>query len=90
VILQRIGTPTIDCDGIKIHVYYSSGSAHFEYGDTADTVLARADEALYAKKAARSVSPLKPAAQVSGPPLCIGSELSNREPRTAEAIWRRS
>jgi diguanylate cyclase (GGDEF)-like protein len=90
VILQRIGTPTIDCDGIKIHVCYSSGSAHFEYGDTAETLLARADEVLYAKKAARSAGPSKPAAQISNLPLRIGSELSNGEARTAEAIWRRS
>jgi diguanylate cyclase (GGDEF)-like protein len=89
VILQRIGTPTIDCDGIKIHVCYSSG-AHFEYGDTAETLLARADEVLYAKKAARSAGPSKPAAQISSLPLRIGFELSNREARIAEAIWRRS
>jgi hypothetical protein len=88
--LQRIGTPTIDCDGIKIHVRYSSGSAHFEYGDTAETILARADEALYAKKAARSAGPSKPAPQISSLPLRIGSGLSNKEARTAEAIWRRS
>jgi diguanylate cyclase (GGDEF)-like protein len=89
VILQRIGTPTIDCDGIKIHVCHSSGGAHFEYGDTAETILSRADEVLYAKKAARSASP-NSATQISRLPLRIGSGLSNSEARTAEAIWRRS
>src|SRR6201996_232053 len=57
VILQRIGTPAVDCNGIKIHVCYSSGAAHFECGDTAEKMLLRADEVLYAKKAARSTSP---------------------------------
>lgn len=59
VILQRIGTPSIQHDGTKIHVCYSSGSAHWEYGDTVETVLSRADQVLYAKKAARSASPPK-------------------------------
>lgn len=59
VILQRIGTPTIQHDGIKIHICYSSGNAHFEYGDTSEKILSRADEVLYAKKAARSSTPPK-------------------------------
>jgi diguanylate cyclase (GGDEF)-like protein len=57
IILQRVGTPTIQHDGIKIHICYSSGSAHFEYGDTGEKILSRADEVLYAKKAARSSTP---------------------------------
>jgi diguanylate cyclase (GGDEF)-like protein len=83
VILQRIGTPTVNCDGIKIHVCYSSGAAHFEYGDTAEKILSRADEVLYAKKAARSTSP-KSVTPISNLPLRIGSQLSNREARAAE------
>jgi len=89
VILQRIGTPTIPCDGIKIHVCYSSGSAQYEPGDTSETLLARADEVLYAKKAARSGGPPKLPPQVSMPAR-TPSELPIREARTAEAIWRRS
>jgi diguanylate cyclase (GGDEF)-like protein len=88
VILQRIGTPALHCDGIKIHVSYSSGSAHYEYGDTREKILARADEALYAKKAARSTAPPNRLSHVAKP-LRIGSELSCTESRTAEA-WRRS
>src|SRR6202041_3450260 len=65
VILQRIGTPTIQCDGIKVHVCYSSGSAQYEPGDTSETFLARADEVLYAKKAARSGGPPKLTPQMS-------------------------
>jgi diguanylate cyclase (GGDEF)-like protein len=57
VILQRVGTPTIQHDGIKIHICYSSGSSHFEHGDTSEKILSRADEVLYAKKAARSSTP---------------------------------
>jgi diguanylate cyclase (GGDEF)-like protein len=59
VILQRIGTPAIQCEGITIHVCSSSGSAQYEYGDTVETLLSRADELLYAKKAARSADPAK-------------------------------
>jgi diguanylate cyclase (GGDEF)-like protein len=59
VILQRIGTPAIQSEGITIHVCYSSGSAQYEYGDTVETLLSRADEFLYAKKAVRSGDPPK-------------------------------
>jgi diguanylate cyclase (GGDEF)-like protein len=59
VILQRIGTPAIQCDGITIHICYSSGSAQYEYADTVETLISRADEFLYAKKAARSGDPPK-------------------------------
>lgn len=53
VILQRIGTPIIECNREKIHVCYSSGIAQYQYGDTSESLLSRADEVLYAKKAAR-------------------------------------
>jgi diguanylate cyclase (GGDEF)-like protein len=89
VILQRIGTPSIHSDGIKIHVCYSTGSAHYEHGDTAETILSRADALLYAKKAARSGSPPK-LSQMKIPAPRSVSELPIREARTAEAIWRRS
>jgi len=90
VILQRIGTPTIQCDGIKVHVCYSSGSAQYEPGDTSETFLARADEVLYAKKAARSGGPPKLTPQMSMLAPRATSELPIREARTTEAIWRRS
>jgi diguanylate cyclase (GGDEF)-like protein len=89
VILQRIGTPTIDCDGIKIHVCYSNGTAQYEYGDTGETILSRADEVLYRKKAVRSGSQRLPP-QTSLAVRGAGSELPIKEARTAEAIWRRS
>jgi diguanylate cyclase (GGDEF)-like protein len=89
VILQRIGTPAIHCDGIKIHVCYSSGTAQHEFGDTCEKLLARADEVLYAKKAARSLNPSKSPTPTTGPALRVASELSKREAKTAEAIWRR-
>jgi diguanylate cyclase (GGDEF)-like protein len=89
VILQRIGTPTIQCDGIRIHICYSSGSAQYQYGDTAETILSRADEVLYAKKAARSGGPPKPTPQQTVTVPRADSGLSIKEARTAEATWRR-
>jgi diguanylate cyclase (GGDEF)-like protein len=90
VILQRIGTPAIHCDGIKVHVCYSSGSAHYEFGDTCEKILARADALLYAKKAARSSSPPKSLPQLSSSAPRTDPVLSHRETRTVEPAWRRS
>jgi diguanylate cyclase (GGDEF)-like protein len=89
VILQRIGTPAIQWDGIRIHICYSSGSAQYQYGDTAETILSRADEVLYAKKAARSGGPPKPSPQQTVTVPRADSGLSIKEARTAEATWRR-
>jgi diguanylate cyclase (GGDEF)-like protein len=89
VILQRIGTPAIDCNGIRIHVCSSSGIAQYEYGDSNETILARADEVLYAKKAARAGTPPKLPS-----PLSIASSLTGELPIragwTTEPVWRRS
>jgi diguanylate cyclase (GGDEF)-like protein len=90
VILQRIGTPAIQCDGITIHVCSSSGSAQYQHGDTCETLLSRADQVLYAKKAARSASPPKLPARLSIPAPRVASELPIREARIAEATWRTS
>jgi diguanylate cyclase (GGDEF)-like protein len=90
VILERIGTPAIHCDGIKIHVCSSSGSAQYEYGDTSETILARADEVLYAKKAARGGSAPKLPSRLSVPALQPISGLPTRAGWTADAITRRS
>jgi diguanylate cyclase (GGDEF)-like protein len=80
VILQRIGTPNFQHDGITIHVCYSSGSAQCEYGDTSESLLTRADEVLYAKKAAR-----KSQSTLSS----IANELPIKGARLAEANWRK-
>jgi diguanylate cyclase (GGDEF)-like protein len=56
VILSRIGTLEIEFHREKISVCYSTGRAHYQYGDTAEALLGRADEALYAEKAARRQS----------------------------------
>jgi diguanylate cyclase (GGDEF)-like protein len=53
VILSRIGTLEIEFNREKISVCYSTGRAHYQYSDTAEALLGRADEALYAEKAAR-------------------------------------
>jgi hypothetical protein len=83
VILQRIGTPAFYHEGIKINVCYSSGNAHYQYGDASETMLARADEQLYAKKAARTTTPPKS-------PLRLISEPAIKAPRSLEPSWRRS
>ncbi len=83
VILQRIGTPAFYHEGIKINVCYSSGSAHYQYGDASETLLARADEQLYAKKAARTSTPPKA-------PIRLISEPAIKAPRSLEPSWRRS
>ncbi len=85
VILQRIGTPAIQCDGITIHVCYSSGSAQYEYGDTVETLLSRADEFLYAKKAARSADQPKLPPRPTTPAPSAAFEFSSEEARVAEA-----
>jgi len=85
VILQRIGTPAIQCAGITIHVCYSSGSAQYEYGDTVETLLSRADELLYAKKAARSADRPKLAPRLAVPAPSAAFEFSNEEARLVEA-----
>ena len=90
VILERLGTPAIHCDGIKIHVCSSSGNAQYEYGDTSETLMARADEALYAKKAARGGSAPKLPSAPSISASHAGSELPFRTGWTSEAILRRS
>ena len=85
VILQRIGTPAIQCAGITIHVCYSSGSAQYEYGDTVETLLSRADELLYAKKAARSADRTKLPPRPTIPASSAAFEFSNEEARLVEA-----
>jgi diguanylate cyclase (GGDEF)-like protein len=52
-ILSRIETPKIEFAGQKIPVQYSTGRAHYQYSDTMESLLGRADETLYAEKAAR-------------------------------------
>jgi diguanylate cyclase (GGDEF)-like protein len=53
IILERTGAPKIEFNGEKIEIRYSTGSAQYQYSDTAEAMLARADQVLYAKKQAR-------------------------------------
>jgi diguanylate cyclase (GGDEF)-like protein len=52
-ILSRIGIPEFEFNGQKIPVRYSVGRSHYQYSDTSKALLGRADDALYAQKAAR-------------------------------------
>lgn len=53
VILSRIQSPEIEYRGEKISIGYSFGRAHYQYTDTAKTLIARADQVLYAAKSSR-------------------------------------
>jgi diguanylate cyclase (GGDEF)-like protein len=53
IILERTGAPKIEFNGEKIEIRYSTGTAQYQYSDTAEAMLARADQVLYAKKQAR-------------------------------------
>jgi diguanylate cyclase (GGDEF)-like protein len=53
VILARIGSPQIRFNNQQISVCYSVGRAHHQVCDTAESMLGRADEVLYAEKAGR-------------------------------------
>jgi diguanylate cyclase (GGDEF)-like protein len=52
-ILQRIGSPELRWNGQPISIRYSIGRAHHQVCDTKESMMQRADEVLYAAKAAR-------------------------------------
>jgi diguanylate cyclase (GGDEF)-like protein len=52
-ILSRIGSPEFRFNRQVMKVRYSIGRAHYQPTDTIQTILARADESLYAAKASR-------------------------------------
>jgi len=51
--LARIRSLHLDFDGRKIHITFSAGWVGYQDGETPETLLHRADEALYADKRAR-------------------------------------
>src|ERR1700742_4210722 len=53
VIIERTGTPQIEFNGEKIPICYSVGIAQYQFSDTSEQMLARADQVLYVKKQAR-------------------------------------
>jgi len=61
LVLERIGGIEIFCHGQKVPVRYSAGWKEYAPGDKPDSMLAAADEALYANKRAVK-SPVLPAA----------------------------
>jgi len=74
VIIERTGTPQIEFNGEKIHVCYSVGIAQYQYSDTSEGMLARADQVLYVKKqarpAAKTVANIAKHAESLDPDLC--------------------
>ncbi len=52
-ILSRLGAPEVLVDCTKIPVKYSAGRSQYQFTDTIETMLKRADELLYAQKRAR-------------------------------------
>jgi diguanylate cyclase (GGDEF)-like protein len=92
VILSRIGTLEIEFHREKISVCYSTGRAHYQYSDTAEALLGRADEALYAQKAARPESANQPnsAAQPIPTKEAENANFRDRHPLTLDGgNWER-
>jgi len=52
-ILSRIGMPEIEVNGQRIAIGYSTGRAHYQFTDTREILLGRADESLYLEKVRR-------------------------------------
>ena len=66
VILSRLGAPEVLVDCTKIPVKYSVGRSQYQFTDTIETMLKRADEVLYAQKRARpNIS--RPFPEISNP-----------------------
>jgi diguanylate cyclase (GGDEF)-like protein len=89
-ILSRIGTPEIEFNGQKIPVCYSTGRAHYQYSDTTEALLGRADEVLYAQKAARAKSSNLPKGAADLNPKKEQAEASRPDRhalRAAEINW---
>jgi diguanylate cyclase (GGDEF)-like protein len=52
-ILSRLGAPEVWVDATKIPIKYSVGRSQYQFTDTIETMLKRADEVLYSQKRAR-------------------------------------
>jgi diguanylate cyclase (GGDEF)-like protein len=92
VILSRIGTLEIEFNGEKISVCYSAGRAHYQYSDTTAALLGRADEVLYAEKAARpqSLNLLKSAVEAIPTKEEENADLRDRHALTLDEVnWGR-
>jgi diguanylate cyclase (GGDEF)-like protein len=72
VILSRLGTFDVSINKQKIPVSCSRGRAQHQVGDTAETILARADESLYLEKANRPVPKRESAEAPSSPSVPNG------------------
>jgi diguanylate cyclase (GGDEF)-like protein len=68
VILSRLGTFDVSINKQKIPVSCSRGRAQHQVGDTAETILARADESLYLEKANRPPVPKRELAEAVSTP----------------------
>jgi diguanylate cyclase (GGDEF)-like protein len=68
VILSRLGTFDVSINKQKIPVSCSRGRAQHQVGDTAETILARADESLYLEKANRPSVPKRELAEAVSTP----------------------
>jgi diguanylate cyclase (GGDEF)-like protein len=77
VILSRLTSIEIVIDSQKLPVRYSVGRAHYQVSDTIESLLARADAALYEQKNARNERP--PSSQVSASPSLAAETESDDE-----------
>jgi diguanylate cyclase (GGDEF)-like protein len=79
-VLSRLGAPTIEVNDVTIAIGYSAGRAHYQIGDTAESLRERADKVLYEEKAARK-QPRKAECSSSEIVVVPLTEMSN-EPAT--------
>jgi diguanylate cyclase (GGDEF)-like protein len=56
LILSRIGIPQFEFNSQRISIGYSAGRAHYQTSDTIESLLGRADGALYVDKSKRAAS----------------------------------
>jgi diguanylate cyclase (GGDEF)-like protein len=86
-ILSRIGTPGAEFGGKKIPIPYSTGRAQYQFSDTSESLMARADGVLYAEKAARPGMPRD--SHRSTPSLTPTRNINDGQAfRLAETNWR--
>jgi diguanylate cyclase (GGDEF)-like protein len=91
-ILARIGSPEIEVTGQKISIQYSTGRAHYQYNDTMEALLGRADQSLYAEKAARPkrLDPAKPAVESMPRQGAENPKIRSKHALTLEEVsWER-
>ena len=82
-ILSRIGMPEIELNGQKVAIGYSTGRAHYQFTDTRETLIGRADESLYLEKSRRHQAVRLPENSLQA---TAGQEEASQEDAPAEKV----